>query len=179
MMREPYEGKIMWEMDYDQAAAYWVLKDKEAVHMDDADLKEKIESFITEHNTCALATATREFVRCTPIEYNYLEGFFYMFSEGGVKFKGLKDNKHVGLAIYDHYDGFANLKSLQVEGIATIVEPFSEEYIRVLEHKKISVENIKKMPSVLNLIKVYPEIYNYLDSDLKEEGFGARQTLFM
>jgi hypothetical protein len=56
----------MWEMDYDQAAAVWINKDKESVHMEKADLKTKIDDFIKAHNTCALATASGDFVRCTP-----------------------------------------------------------------------------------------------------------------
>ena len=31
----------MWEMDYDSAASYWELKDKDSVKMDATDLKEK------------------------------------------------------------------------------------------------------------------------------------------
>ena len=54
------------------------------------------------------------------------DGKFWMFSEGGRKFIGLEKNSHVCLAIYDKYDGFGNLRSLQVTGIAAMVEPFSE-----------------------------------------------------
>ena len=44
----------MWEMDYDQAAAVWINKDKDSVHMEEADLRNKIEEFINGHNTCVL-----------------------------------------------------------------------------------------------------------------------------
>ena len=43
-----------------------------------------------------------------------------MFSEGGRKFIGLEKNSHVCLAIYDKYDGFGNLRSLQVTGLSLI-----------------------------------------------------------
>ncbi len=167
----------MWEMDYETAANHWAEKDKESVHMDEAVLKERIEEFIAGHNTCALATASADMVRNTPIEYNFVDGDFYFFSEGGLKFKGLKENKNVGLAIYEPYGGFANLKSLQVEGIASMVEPFSEEYIKIMEHKKIPVEAMKKLPQPMNLIKVVAASFDYLDSDLKKEGFASRQHL--
>jgi len=167
----------MWEMDYESAANHWVEKDKESAQMDKADLKERIEGFIAGHNTCALATASSDMVRNTPIEYNFVDGNFYFFSEGGLKFKGLKENKNVGLAIYEPYGGFANLKSLQVEGIASMVEPFSEEYLKIMEHKKIPVEAMKKLPQPMNLIKVVAKSYDYLDSDLKKEAFGSRQHL--
>ena len=164
-------------MDYDKAARHWTAKDKTSVHMDEADLKKKIDAFIGAHNTCALATASSNMVRNTPIEYNYIDGTFYFFSEGGLKFRCLKENKNVGIAIFEPYGGFGQLKSLQVEGNASMVEPFSEEYLKLLAHKKIPVDAIKKLPEPMNLIKVIPTMYDYLDSDLKKDGFGSRQHL--
>ena len=88
-----------------------------------------------------------------------------------------KDNKNVSFAIYEPYGGFGQLKSLQVMGVASLIEPFSDEYLKILEHKKIPVEAMKKLPQPMNLIKIYPESYDYLDSDLKKEGYGSRQYL--
>lgn len=68
-----------------------------------------------------------------------------------------------------------NLKSLQIEAYAHLIEPFSEEYNKVLEFKKIPVEAMQKLPQPLHLLKIYPESYDYLDSDLKKEGFEVRQ----
>ena len=167
----------MWEMDYDAAASHWIERDKDSVHMEQTALKEKIEEFIMGHNTCALATASQDCVRNTPIEYNYVDGYFYFFSEGGLKFKGLKENKNVGIAIFEPYGGFGKLKSLQVQGVAAMVEPFSGEYLNLMEHKKIPIEAMKKLPQAMNLIKVEPMSYDYLDSELKKEGFGSRQHL--
>ena len=164
-------------MDYDEAATYWIQKDRNSVRMDELLLKNKIEQFITAHNTCALATACDGFVRCTTIEYNYIGGFFYLFSEGGLKFKALKENKHVAFAIYEPYGGFGKLKGLQVTGTAEIVEPFSGEYLKLLEHKKIPLEAMKKLPQPMHLIKIIPSGYDYLDSDLKKEGAAIRQHI--
>ena len=169
----------MWEMDYDKAANHWIEKDREAVKMEDIELKAKIDAFIEGHNTCSLATASSEGVRCTPIEYNYSDGCFYFFSEGGLRFRGLKENKHVGLAIYEPYSGFANLKSLQIEGMASMIEPFSDEYLKIMTVKKIPVETMKRLPNPMNLVKVIPQSFDYLDSNLKKEGYGSRQHLEM
>ena len=165
----------MWEMDYDAAARYWDDKSTAAPLMITGELKARIDKFIFAHNTCALAMASSDMVRCTPIEYNYLDGIFHLFSEGGCKFRALKDNKLVGMAIYESYGGFGNLKSLQIKGRAGIIEPFCEEYMKMLEYKKIPVETIRKMPQPMNLIKIIPESFDYLDSDLKKEGFNIRQ----
>ena len=165
----------MWEMDYDKAANHWIEKDRDSAKMKENVLKAKINAFIEGHNTCALATASSDGVRCTPIEYNYSDDCFYFFSEGGLKFKGLKENKHVGIAIYEPYSGFANLKSLQIEGMASMIEPFSDEYLKIMAIKKIPVETMKKLPCPMNLIKVEPKKFDYLDSNLKKEGYGSRQ----
>lgn len=167
----------MYQPDYDSAASHWIERDSNSVHMEPATLKEKNEAFISVHNTCALATASADIVRNTPIEFNYVDSCFYFFYEGGLKFKGLKENKNVDIAIFEPYGGFGQLESLQVQGEASMVEPFSEEYLKLMEHKKISVEAMKKLPQAMNLIKVVPISYDYLDSDLKKDGFGSRQHL--
>ena len=163
--------------DYEKAADHWTERDRKSSHMDDGRLKERIEGFISKHNTGALATASGDFVRCTPIEYNYVDGFFYFFSEGGLKFRGLEDNKNVCFAIYEPYSGYESLQSLQVMGSAEIVEPFNDEYIKLLQHRRIPEEEFRKLPEPMNLIKVVPESYDFLDSTLKDEGFGSRQHL--
>ena len=113
----------------------------------------------------------------TPIEYYFLDGAFYFLSEGGLKFKALKDNKNVSIAIFDVYDGFGNLKGLQVQGKAWMIEPFSDEYLKIFEYKKIPVEAIRKMHDAMNLIKVVPKSFDYLDSELKQENVDIRQHL--
>ena len=167
----------MWEPDYEREANYWIEKDAASKKMNAERLKERIEAFLAERKTCALATASEDLVRCTPIEYNYLDEAFYFFSEGGLKFKALRYNKNVSLAIFDGYSGFGALKGLQVQGTASLIEPFSEEYIKLLDYKKIPIEGMKKLPKAMNLIKVVPKIFDLLDSDLKKEGVDSRQHL--
>ena len=116
-------------MTHDQfkkAADYW--KNKKQNAMPEEKLKKTVLEYINSNNTCALATGTGDYVRCTPIEYSYHDGKFWMFSEGGEKFIGLEKNENVCLAIYDKYDGADNLKSIQVIGKADLVEPFSDTY---------------------------------------------------
>ena len=100
-----------------------------------------------------------------------------MFSEGGRKFIGLEKNSHVCLAIYDKYDGFGNLRSLQGTGIAAMVEPFSEEYNAHAAFKKIPLDALKKLPSPMNLICVTPTRIDALFSDFKKDGYSVRQVL--
>lgn len=164
-------------MDYKKAASYWIEKDENAVRMDSDMLLTRIEKFIMEHNTCALATGCGDFVRCTPIEYNYKDGKFWLLSEGGLKFLGLEGNKNVSLAIYDNYTGFGQVNGMQVSGTAELVEPWSNEYIDLLEFKKIPVQNMKKHSVTLYLIKITPDRIDFLCSEFKKLGFDPRQHL--
>lgn len=164
-------------MDYDKAAEFWTEKESASVKC--PDVKERLEKFVSERSVCALAVGSGDFVRCTPLEYSWLDGAFWIFSEGGLKFRALKDNKNVCLAVFDTADGpnFGKLHSAQISGRAEIVEPFSDEYIKLLEYKKIPEAAVRKMPEPINLIKIIPAEADYLDSGLKKEGFDSRQHI--
>ena len=164
-------------MDYKKAASYWIEKDAKAVQMDRDELFKEIEKFIITHNTCALATGYGDFVRCTPIEYNYKDGLFWMFSEGGLKFKALEKNKRVSFAIYDSYVGFGKVSGMQISGTAEIVEPWTDEYMELLRFKNISAEGLKKLQITMYLIKITPVRIDFLCSEFKRLGFDSRQHL--
>ncbi|MCI2056448.1 MAG: pyridoxamine 5'-phosphate oxidase family protein [Oscillibacter sp.] len=167
----------MTHEEFQSAAEHWSKKDALGVKMEADALKAAVEAFFADNNTCALATACGDFVRCTPIEYTWHDGAFWMFSEGGLKFFALEHNQNVCLAIYDRYDGFGSLHSAQVTGRAEMVEPFSAEYVRAAEFRKIPLAALKALPSPMHLIKITPIHIDYLCSALKEQGLNVRQTL--
>lgn len=164
-------------MDYKKAASYWVEKDAKAAAMDRDELFKEIEKFIRAHNTCALATGYGDFIRCTPIEYNYKDGLFWLFSEGGLKFKALENNKKVCLAIYDSYVAFGKVSGMQISGTAEIVEPWTDKYMELLSFKNISAESLKKLQITMYLIKITPDRIDFLCSEFKRLGFDSRQHL--
>lgn len=165
----------MTQEQFQRAAQYW--KNKEQLAMPREALEQAVYHYINENNTCALATGTGTYVRCTPIEYSFHDGKFWMFSEGGEKFIGLAKNENVCLAIYDKYDGFGKLKSVQAMGKAELIEPFSDSYKAHAEYKKIPLAALEKLESPMNLICVTPVKMEVLFSDFKKEGYSSRQTL--
>ena len=146
----------MTHEQFEQAAQYW--NKKERIAMPKEALEQAVEKYINENNTCALATGSGDYVRCTPIEYSYHDGKFWMFSEGGEKFIGLEKNANVSLAIFDKYDGFGNLKSLQIVGRAEIIEPFSERYNAHAEYKKIPLEALKKLENPMSCVQIWIDV---------------------
>lgn len=164
-------------MDYQKASQYWVEKDAKSVHMDKDALLKIIDGFLKEHNTLALATASEGYVRCTPVEYNYYDGYFYLFSEGGKKFINLEKNKEVSFAIFDSYQGFGKIHSLQVQATCEIIDPESEEFASICAKKGLNLAALKKMGAPFHLLKLIPHSYDFLDSDLKKYGYSNRQHL--
>lgn len=169
----------MTNEEYQAAARYWEEKDAAGVKLEQAKLRAMVENYIQANNTCALATGTGDYVRCTPIEYSWHDNCFWMFSEGGKKFIGLGKNPNVCLAIYDRYEGFGKLHGMQVMGLAELVEPFSEAYNAHAARKKISLEALRKLPSPMHLIRIRPTCIDCLFSDFKELGCAPRQTLLL
>lgn len=166
-------------MNYQEAASYWETKDESSVKMERGELAAEMEQFLTAHNVCALATGCGEFVRCTPIEYTYWKGSFWLLSEGGLKFQALEKNKNVCVAIYGDSANFGKLSGMQVSGTAEIVEPWSETYLALLAYKKIPADSLRKIPHPLYLIRVRPERIDMLCTAFREKGCAVRQHLIL
>lgn len=169
----------MTKAEYQAAIHYWEEKDAVSVKLEPDKLRSMVEEYIQVNNTCALATGTGDYVRCTPIEYSWHDNCFWLFSEGGKKFIGLQENPHVCLAIYDRYEGFGKLHGMQVMGLAELVEPFSEAYNAHAAWKNISLEALGRLPSPMHLIRICPTRIECLFSDFKQLGCSPRQTLLL
>ena len=90
-------------IDFEHFQNFWVEQQKTAVHMDRGDALAHIVDFIKAHNTCGFATGYGDYIRCTPIEYTYMDDEFWFVSEGGNKFIGLEKNRNVSMAIFEYY----------------------------------------------------------------------------
>ena len=165
------------KVNYEQAEKYWVEHDKATVKMPLVEIRKTADDFLSSHNTAALATGCKDLVRCTPIEYCWLNGYIYMLSEGGMKFHSLKDNKQVCLGIYEPYQGFGKLASIQITGTAEILCFGCEEYKKVLAFKKIPEAAIQKLNHPMYLIKVKPGKMELLFSSFTEKGYASRQQI--
>ena len=164
--------------EYRKAADFW--KAKESKEMPVEQLKPVVEDFLLSSTVCALATGTGDYVRCTPLEYSYHDGQFWIFTEGGEKFIGLEKNKNVSLAVFEKNPDFGELKSVQVMGVAKLIEPMSAEYVAHAEHKKIPVAALQKLAdlgSPMHLLCITPVRMDVLFSDFKKQGYDSRQKL--
>ena len=163
--------------EFDEAAEYWTEGDATSARMPEEELRQAIDAFLGASGVCALATASGDLVRCTPLEYAYRDGKFWIFSEGGLKFRALRENRNVCLAVFEPSYEFGRLESLQVTGTAEVVDPMSEKFSRAAEEKKLTGEKLEKMRTKLHLIEVTPTRIDYLCSTLRKRGFGVRQWI--
>lgn len=161
--------------EYDEAARYWTEKEATSARMPREELQQAIDAFLGTRGVCALATASSDLVRCTPLEYAYRDGRFWIFSEGGLKFRALKENHDVCLAVFDPVCEFGKLESVQATGTAEVVDPTSEEFVRAAAARGLTGDALERVRTRLHLIEVTPTRIDYLSSALRKRGFDARQ----
>ena len=164
--------------EFRAAAAYWTSQKRKEMPQD--ELRQYADVFIGANAVCALATGCGDYVRCTPLEYSYHDGKFWIFTEGGEKFIGLEKNENVSLAIFDSNISFKDLKSIQVMGKAKIIEPMSEEYVSHAKIKNIPLPVLQKLMDqgrAMHLICITPMRMELLFSSFKSQGYDSRQTL--
>lgn len=57
------------------------------------------------------------------------------------------------------------------------MEPFGSDYAHTCKLRGIPMERLRTMPFVMNIIKVSPTRFNYVNGALKERGFSPRQHI--
>lgn len=155
------------------------LINKPTIELNKEELIGEINKFIIEHNTCVLSTGVGDYVRSTPIEYNYIDGEFYFITEGGFKFVGLIQNKNVSISIFNNYKGMGNLKGLQIKGKAEVVNNNTDDYKKVIKVKGINLNHIKNIGIQLNIIKVKVIKFEMLNSDFHKKGADVKQIVYL
>ncbi|MPN35077.1 hypothetical protein SDC9_182571 [bioreactor metagenome] len=151
------------------------LSEKYILQIEEGNLKEQIEDFLSKRSVANLSTSNSENSRSTPIEYIYKDNYIYIYSEGGIKFFNLLQNNKISLSIYDSYTNFNELKGMQISGVAYIISPKSEIYDEVLKMKNI---NKWTLSTLLNVIKIKIKKVEFLNSDFKKLGYDINQIYY-
>ncbi|MBQ1506147.1 MAG: pyridoxamine 5'-phosphate oxidase family protein [Erysipelotrichales bacterium] len=165
------------QINYKKFQNFWIEQQKTAKHMDPAEAFAHIEKFIKNHNTCGFATGYGEYIRCTPIEYTYMNGEFWFVSEGGNKFIGLEKNKNVSLAIFEYYGDVKDSHGLQVMGTAVLYNCYSDEFKKLLAFKGIPYDALKAAKVEVAAVRVIPNTFEMYDTDFVKAGYDVRQTV--
>lgn len=169
----------MNNIDFAHFQNFWVEQQKTAVHMDRGDALAHIQNFIKNHNTCGFATGYGDYIRCTPIEYTYMDDEFWFVSEGGNKFLGLEKNRNVSMAIFEYYGNPKDSHGLQVMGTVEFYDNQSDEFKKLLAFKGIPYDVMKAAAVEVAVIRVKPTLYEMYDTDFVKEGYDVRQIVKM
>ena len=167
----------MSNINYQHFQNFWIEQQKTAVHMDRDAALEHMKNFIRNHNTCGFATGTGDYIRCTPIEYTFMNDEFWFVSEGGSKFIGLEKNKNVSLAIFEYYGDVKDSNGLQVMGKAVLYDRESDELKKLLAFKGIPFDAVKAARVEVAVVRVIPEVYEMYDTDFVKQGYDVRQIV--
>jgi hypothetical protein len=131
-----------------------------------AEFEQEVVRFIEKHDMVFLATAAKDFPRCTPLGYRNLGTTLYILSEGGGKFANLRKNKNVSWSIASRVRGGKNLlwvQGLQCWGTAEVISMKQEpERFQKLIHElgiaqSLEKQRLKSLPPFnYRIIKLVP-----------------------
>ena len=165
------------KINFEHFQNFWIEQQKSAVHMDEKEAFAHIQKFIKDHNTCGFATGYGDYIRCTPIEYTYMDNEFWFVSEGGSKFIGLEKNRNVSLAIFEYYGDVKDSHGLQVMGTAELYDCYSDEFKKLLAFKGIPYDAVKAAKVEVAVVRVKPSVYEMYDTDFVKAGYDVRQIV--
>ena len=165
------------KINFEHFQNFWTEQQKTAVHMDRDAAYAHIQNFIRSHNTCGFATGYGTYIRCTPIEYTYMNDEFWFVSEGGNKFIGLEKNRNVSLAIFEYYGDVKDSHGLQVMGTAELYDCWSDEFKKLLAFKGIPFDVMKAAKVEVAVVRVIPSVFEMYDTDFVKEGYDIRQIV--
>ena len=120
------------------------------------EIKKEIEKYLKKHKYCVLCTCSNDDPRATSVRYEVgVDLTVMIYSENYTKkFKLLKKNKKVALALHNQSMPY---KGLQLWGTAEIVTPDDPRHFEYLPKRAKKSEKMREACKVLNLILVKPE----------------------
>lgn len=165
----------MTDEAYARAVSFWDRKDAGERKLDADRLSAWIDGFLGSHRVLALATGGGDTIRCTPLEYHWDQGALWVFTEGGRKLCGIRDDRRVAAAVFDAGTAFGSLRSAQIEGEAFVLGPEDEAYGRAAALRHLPIATLQGLAEPLWLLKIVPKEIQCLDSSFRKEGYGSRQ----
>ena len=106
-----------------------------------------------------------------------MDGYFYLYSEGGDKFIGLEKNPNVSLSIFEYYGDPRDSHGLQCMATAELFPPRCELFKKVLEFKGIPYDVMKAAKVDVCLIRITPKVFEMYDTDFVKQGYDVRQIV--
>jgi hypothetical protein len=127
----------------------------ERKHLSKKELEKEIIDYLSKKHPCSLATCGKDGEpRISVVDYVNEGLTIYIFSEGGEKFKNLKENNKVAIGIGTSVQTFRSVRGVNIWGIAEVFTEDSREFIQGM---KLFSHIIKELPKgLLRMIRVTP-----------------------
>ena len=127
------------------------------------------EKFLLENEACRVATSHNDIPYVTPVTYIYENSYFFIATDYDTrKYKNLKVNKNIGLAV-DVYNSSVENKAVIIQGTVDIIER-GEEFKRLYKKFEKKFEWVRNNPwkeGEAPFIKIKP--FNKVSWGLEEE----------
>ena len=148
--------------------------------LDRDELERLIIELLKTQPTCVIATCSDNIPRASPVEFFPIGVTLYIFTERGKKLENIRKNPRVSVAVHAPFTGWETLKGVQITGIAEIARRGSTIYEKGIEAymARRGIESVE-MPESMNILKISPFKFEYLDTALEGRGFHMKQTLFL
>ncbi len=138
----------------------------ERKHPSREELEHEIIDYLSKKHPCTLATCGKEEIpRVSVVDYVSDGLTIYIMSEGGVKFKNIKENNRVGIGIGTSTQTMRSVRGVNISGIADVFTDESPEFAKGLQLFRPFLEDIEKMTGkpakipegIMKLIRVTPK----------------------
>ena len=137
----------------------------ERKHPSKEQLEQEIIDYLSKKHPCTLATCGNDGVpRVSVVDY-VSEGLsLYIFSEGGVKFKNIRENSKAGVGIGTSTQTIRSVRGVNMWGIAEVFTGDTPEFAHAMNLFKPLLEDFEKQiggpikfpPGMMRIIRVTP-----------------------
>ena len=149
----------------------------ERKHPSKKELEEEVVDYLGKKHPCSLATCGIDGIpRISVVDYINEGLSIYIMSEGGEKFKNIKENNHVAIGIGTSTHTLRSVRGINIWGTAEVFTDDTPEFTRGLELFRPFIEDMEKLsggpvqmpPGVMRLIRVTPTkmVYHHFNKGI-------------
>jgi len=163
---------------------YYEIMKIERKHLSKEELEKEIIDYLEKKHPCSLATCGKDGVpRISVVDYMSDGLIIYIVSEGGEKFKNIRENNKVAIGIGTSAKTTLSVRGVNIWGIAKVVTEETEEFAhgmklfgKIIKDIRTSAKTSFEMPKgLLRMIKITPTkmVYHHNVKGIKNAHWQA------
>ncbi len=163
---------------------YYEIMKIERKHLSKEELEKEIIDYLEKKHPCSLATCGKDGVpRISVVDYMSDGLIIYIVSEGGEKFKNIRENNKVAIGIGTSAKTTLSVRGVNIWGIAKVFTEETEEFAhgmklfgKIIKDIRTSAKTSFEMPKgLLRMIKITPTkmVYHHNVKGIKNAHWQA------